>query len=698
MPSVPHSRSPSLFLVRPFAWSTVALALLVGCSRQVPSAGSGSTPEKKEVAAAPAQPAPVPRKAVSLARIGEGRTGSQVVLATWAGKRVAFVADEDEKAVRAVDVDERRELALTRLGSRPGQILVSADGRLLVTLRDEAKLAVFQATEALAVPLERVSVAATAIEPLALAETPDGSTLLVASGWSHTLEGFREGTLEKTLTVDLKREPRAVATSANGLTAYVAHAGASQVTSVDLSAADGKVKAIDLSVFGQITPIGMMMMKKPSNSSNVSLDSDSIPSARPKSVTGFGGDAKGPGTAQAPRFKAADARGAFALASFEDGPRERIFVPHVIVAPGGGFASGYGGGEGPTQAFSVDAVDPRKNALAMSPQGGDLGGFPAAKDVCLLPSAAAVDVEGRRLLVACRGIDEVRTFEATSDHPTWGGVKDRYSVPAGANGIAVDGERREAVVWSAFEGTLSVLSLGPTTPAARGKSAWAAPEPLRIALERTVHLPDDVALGRRLFFTAGNPRIAEDGRACASCHIDGRDDGLVWASPQGSRQTMMLAGRVGHAAPFGWLGEHATIAVHLAQTLKNLKGTGLGADEVDALVAWLKVMPGPPEDARELTAEETHGREVFGGSVASCSSCHVPHAGAFRDEMTHDVASGAEFLTPSLRFAGGSAPYFHDGRYATLEDMLRDPHSRMSDARKLPPEDLRDLAAYVRTL
>jgi mono/diheme cytochrome c family protein len=566
------------------------------------------------------------------------------------------VADEDERAIRAVDLDERQPLSLTRLRSRPGQILLSADGRLVVTLRDEARLAVFRATDAPSLPLQRVADARTAAEPLALAETTDGA-LLVASGWGHALEVFRSMTLEKTMTVSLEREPRAVATSRDGATAFVSYAAASQVTAVDLGPAGRKAKAIDLSVFESLTPFAM----------------------HPKKA--------GPMTGPLTMLKVGDARSAFALARFDDGARERIFVTHALVAPGEGFATGYGS-TGFTQALGIDAVDPRKGALAIAPRSGDLAANAGGKGACLLPSAAAIDVRRKRLLVACRGPDEVRAYDATSDHPTWGGVKERWSVPAGASGIAVDEGRREAIVWSAFDGVLTVLPLDASSQA-----------PTRIALDRTTPLPADAALGRRVFFSAGDPRIAQDGRACASCHIDGRDDGLVWSSPKGPRQTMWLAGRVDHPPPFGWLGEHASLPVHLAQTIRNLKGTGLGEPEVNGLVAWLKVMPGPPAGGSETeTAEEARGREIFEGSVANCSSCHVPRAGAFRDQMTHDVGSGAEFLTPSLRFAGGSAPYFHDGRYATLEAMLRDPHGRMSDARKLPAEDLRALASYVRTL
>src|SRR4029079_8721237 len=65
-------------------------------------------------------------------------------------------------------------------------------------------------------------------------------------------------------------------------------------------------------------------------------------------------------------------------------------------------------------------------------------------------------------------------------------------------------------------------------------------------------LSADVAAGRRLFLTERDRRITRDGRACAGCHREGRDDGVVWKLGAGPRQTPMLVGRLDHG-PFGWL-------------------------------------------------------------------------------------------------------------------------------------------------
>ena len=56
------------------------------------------------------------------------------------------------------------------------------------------------------------------------------------------------------------------------------------------------------------------------------------------------------------------------------------------------------------------------------------------------------------------------------------------------------------------------------------------------------------------------------------------------------------------------------------------------------------------------------------------------------------------FDTPSLRFIGGTAPYFHDGRYKTLDDLLLAPDHVMGDSTRLSRQDRAALVAYLETL
>jgi cytochrome c peroxidase len=76
----------------------------------------------------------------------------------------------------------------------------------------------------------------------------------------------------------------------------------------------------------------------------------------------------------------------------------------------------------------------------------------------------------------------------------------------------------------------------------------------------------------------------------------------------------------------------------------------------------------------------------------SCAGCHAP-SGAFTDHQQHDVGSGGLFKTPTLRNADFNAPYFHDGRYDSYEQVVA--HFDRVFGLGLSEQDRRDLVAYL---
>jgi cytochrome c peroxidase len=228
------------------------------------------------------------------------------------------------------------------------------------------------------------------------------------------------------------------------------------------------------------------------------------------------------------------------------------------------------------------------------------------------------------------------------------------------------------------------------------------PRPERaFALPR--HRADDdprLALGRRLFHGVGGAR-AGDHRACASCHPDGRDDGLTWTTPDGPRQTPILAARLGDTAPYSWDGSNVDLAGHVHRTLQRLASPGLAKPELDALLAYVNRMKMPFDQANR-GALVARGEALFASAETGCARCHAGERTT--DGASHDVGSRADgdrpraFDTPSLRFVGRSAPYFHDGRYATLADLLRGADGTMGTTGHLGAEDLAALTAYLETL
>ena len=77
-------------------------------------------------------------------------------------------------------------------------------------------------------------------------------------------------------------------------------------------------------------------------------------------------------------------------------------------------------------------------------------------------------------------------------------------------------------------------------------------ETVNIDAQQTVDnetLAPDVLLGKQIFYNADDPRMNEDGYlSCASCHLDGDQDGQIWDFTQrgdGLRNTISLKGRAG---------------------------------------------------------------------------------------------------------------------------------------------------------
>jgi hypothetical protein len=76
----------------------------------------------------------------------------------------------------------------------------------------------------------------------------------------------------------------------------------------------------------------------------------------------------------------------------------------------------------------------------------------------------------------------------------------------------------------------------------------------------------------------------------------------------------------------------------------------------------------------------------------SCAACHIPSSG-FVDHRQHSVGSGGLFKTPTLINANFNAPYFHDGRYDTYDQVVD--HFDRTFELGLSPKDRADLVAYL---
>ena len=612
------------------------------------------------------------RPGVGAKPLRAAREGSAVALAKLGDRTIAYVADEDDANVHTVDVATGMELGTTPLKGAPSQILVAPDGRVVVALKDKAALEVLEPGADVADPLDSRCVVPTASEPLALALTPDDASVVVTSGWGSALSAYDLAGFGRKYEITMPREPRAVVISDDGKKAFVAHVVGSRMSVVDLETK--KVAAIDL---GGVEEGGF---------------------ARP-TLFGSGSEIERRGCQ------------GFALAKSTALPG-RIFAPEVLVDPGRveERTEGYGNSGGnPPEVAAVAVIDedtqkPLTESLSVKPDVRAMMGVVRPLPACLLPRAATIDASTRSLFVACVGIDSVVEYDAGAADPTHA-ERRRFPVAAGPTALAVDPVGHRLIVFSQFDRTVHVVSLAEQ---AEDKPVETT-SGLRVALSRKAQPAAlaDLELGRKLFHTSSDPRISRDGRACASCHPDGRDDALTWATPDGPRQTPMLAGRLEKTAPYGWMGSGDSVEAHLGQTFARLGGTGLSRRELDALISFATSLRPPAVDTSNQDASDKalveRGKELFHSSETACGSCHG-ESGSWTDHAGHDVKSKAQadvaasFDTPSLRFVGGTAPYFHDGRYPTLRSLLLDSDGKMGKTKHLAEADLNALEAYMRTL
>ena len=237
-----------------------------------------------------------------------------------------------------------------------------------------------------------------------------------------------------------------------------------------------------------------------------------------------------------------------------------------------------------------------------------------------------------------------------------------------------------------------------------------------------------VALGRRLFFEA---RLSVTGRySCASCHepvrafTDGRARAVGATGAMLDRGTLALANSA-YNPSYGWFDRSVTsLEAQMRQPLFNTQPVEIGIagreDDVlemlrgdrDYATSFSNVF-GPAPDtisidnliraiaAFERTLLSGHSpfdRYVFGGehgAISSeakrglalffshrigCAACHggfnfmgtstdALHPGS-RPAFAHNGVSDRPVRIPTLRNIALTAPYMHDGRFATLDEVL----------------------------
>ncbi len=209
---------------------------------------------------------------------------------------------------------------------------------------------------------------------------------------------------------------------------------------------------------------------------------------------------------------------------------------------------------------------------------------------------------------------------------------------------------------------------------------------------RTIRLSDvsRADTGHALFHTSAGGALA-----CASCHAEGTDDGLVWSfSDVGDRRTPSLLGTLANTAPYHWKGELGDMRALVDQIFSTrMGGARLDMRDVDALRDWLVALPARAP-VRAPSATTLRGAATF---RARCVRCHS--GPELTNNATVDVGTGGAFQVPSLRGVAWRPPFLHSGCAKTLRDRFEPTcgGTAHGDA-GLTNDQIAELVAYLETL
>ena len=640
----------------------------------------------------------------SRATLNDGRTptGSQS-LAASSDYKTLYVANSDDGTVSRVDLAGETASEID-VGSDPARVVRVGD-RVLVTLRGERKIAVLT-DDGAALKLDTtIQVGA---EPTGMVASEDGTRVYVASALSNEVRELAGDTLETLRTFSIPDQPSWLALHPGGQSLYEASAMNGRLSHVALD--DGEVNTVELPEKSTFTEFGQANL-----TARLTGDPSVTPDGENVLVPGIWVD-------NTTDIEEGESNVEELPSGYASGGR---FNPGVLVIP----VDGAGVPEGVEDIHVVNATS-----------------FEFGRPIAGYPASVTASPDSKMMLLTLEGAAAVVALPITAPKPSlslfdvfrrnqafepgFEGLEFRaqasFNAPAGPRAATFVSDD-DAWVYSFIDrkvGTASMLDardrLGvdndgdddgfdrapaigvpfrPDGPSFRGGGF--VDGALTISTRK---LPEAVERGRRMFFAADDAKMASVGAgvSCATCHFNSRNDGLTWpfsrdgvATP---RNTPSLAGKVSLTAPVRWDGSRTSVADDAFQTSQGLMGgeglTQAQADDIEAYIDWTRDVDLPVET---LSGDAVaRGKAIFERPEVGCAACH---SGArYTDNKTYKML-GIDAQTRALTGVAASAPYFHDGRAQTLEDVVKQSRTNgMGNTSMLDDRESADLVAYLRSL
>jgi YVTN family beta-propeller protein len=587
--------------------------------------------------------------------------------------------------VLAMAATVQAETDRSNVDRSPIDVAVHRDGRWLVTANETSNtLSV--------VDLDRRKVVqeiACGRRPAAVVFSADQRRLLATAAYSGELHvfDFDAGSLKPVQTVRLGFEPRGMALTRDGRTAYVCLAGAGSVAVVDL--ADGRVTAqIEAGRWPRscaLSPDESRLAVAASGNLGVSvIDPHERKLLYQESVGGLN-----LGLIQT------SANGLYAYVPWMV-YRQNAITP-ANIRKGWVLGSRIG-------RVRLDG-SARREAITLDPPGmavSDPYGLTLSPDEQTLVATGSGTHE---LLVYKMSALEFESFGGPGDHIERNLLEDRanfYRLDLGGRPMAVRflPKSRRVAVANYLSNAVQIIDLDA------GEMSFAVylGGPSSPSLART---------GEAIFYDGR--RSLDQWYSCHSCHYEGGPNAVTMDTRNdGSEKTFKTVPslvNVAHTGPWTWHGWQ--VDLHDAMR-KSLTETMLGPPprpaDSDALLAFLETLepaPNPYRDgdrSADFAAAVQRGEKLFASKKAACIECH--RGPYFTDGEIHDVGLGSPrdayqgYNTPSLVGVHARVKLLHDGRAKSLEALLTGPHApdKVAGEAALSGDELHDLIEYLKTL
>ncbi|BDD07424.1 c-type cytochrome [Aureibacter tunicatorum] len=560
---------------------------------------------------------------------------SVIQIATDSSKDIAYFVNQTDKSVRQVDMKEWKDLGEWRFENKPTGIVLSEEFAFVTSSYDKGQVDIFDLKTR-----EKINTIVTGMGATSPVLSPDGKKLYVCNQFTNDVSiiDLKKNKQER---IKVLREPFSSDVTPDGRYLYVANF--LPHTRADIDVVTAHVSIIDLKQKKKIKDIPL------SNGSNALRSLQVTPDGNYAMIV------HNLGRHQVPTSQLEQGWMNTSALSVIDVNKQEFVASVLLDQPEYGAAGSWG-------------LDITEKYIAVTHSG--------THDVSIIDYPQFID----------KLRNTIGKESLSYDLRFLNGIRERRKIEGnGPRFVQIYGDK--LLIPAYFSDTLNILNI-----ADHDKDEIIALNPqFTESIERK---------GEKLFNDA--QFCFQGWQSCNGCHPgEARTDGLNWdllndgiGNPKNVKSLLYA-----HKTPPSMIsGIRADAEVAVRAGFRHIQFTTVSEEQasaVDAYLMSLEALPSPYLVDGELSENALRGKQIF--NDVGCSWCH---SGEYMTDNQMHVIGEVEFEegwnTPTLREVWRTAPYYHDGRYATVKEFIvNERHGMM---KSVSDKEIDMLVEYVLSL